>query len=108
MLLKNMVDRAGNHASRVGLGRANSGLGQNRTESKLIRFFRIKILVAQPALKTGLVGPNSLLNTKKIRMDRIGSSHTELSHIGPGQIWSGFFRVNNLMAQFDPNSDGPD
>ena len=28
-----------------------------------------------------------------------GSGHT-----GPGQIWPDLFRVNNLMAQSDPNS----
>ena len=55
------VGRAGNQA-----GRANSGLGQNRAGPKLARFFRAKILVAQPVLKIGLVKPNSLLKAKKI------------------------------------------
>ena len=64
------VHKVGNRASRAGLGRANSGLGQNRARPKLAWFFRAKILVAQPALKTGLVGPNSLLKVKKIRADR--------------------------------------
>ena len=82
MLLKNMVDRAGNQAGWIGLGRVNSGIGQNRIGSKLTWFFSIKILVAQPILKTGLVGLNSLLNVKKNRMDRIGSGHNEPSHIG--------------------------
>ena len=50
---------------RAGLGRANSGPGQNRTGPKLVRFFRAKILIAQPALKTGPVGPNRLFKAKK-------------------------------------------
>ena len=49
---------------RAGLGRANSGPGQNRAGPKLARFFRAKILIAQPVLKTGPVGPNSLFKTK--------------------------------------------
>ena len=57
--------RGGNRAGRAGLGRANSGPGQNRAGPKLARFFRVKILIAQPALKTGLVGPNSLFKAKK-------------------------------------------
>ena len=76
-----MSFRAGNRA-----GRANGGLGQNRAGPKLARFFRIKILTAQPTLKTGLVGPNSLLKAKKIRAGRAGQGH-----IGPSQIWPGFF-----------------
>ena len=98
------ICRAGNWAGRVGLGRANSGPGQNRAGLKLARFFRAKILVAQPALKIRLVGPNSLLKAKKIRADRVGLGHTGPGHIGPGQIWSDFFRANNLMAQPGPNS----
>ena len=64
--------RAGNRQGRAGLGRANNGLGQNLAGPKLARIFRAKILVTQPALKTGLVGPNSLLKAKKIRADRAG------------------------------------
>ena len=64
------IERAGNRAGRAGLGWANSGLGQNRARPKLARFFRANILVAQPALKTGLVGPNSLFKAKKIRAGR--------------------------------------
>ena len=45
---------------RAGPGRANSGPGQNQAGPKLARFFSAKILTAQPALKTGPVGPNSL------------------------------------------------
>ena len=71
--------RAGNRAGQAGLGRANSGLGQNRARPKLAQFFRAKILIAQPALKIGLVWPNSLLKEKKIRADWVGN-------IGPGQI----------------------
>ena len=85
-------------------GQANGGLGQNRAGPKLARFFRAKILTAQPALKIGLVGSNSLLKAKKIRAGQAGQDHTRLGHIGPGQIWPDFFRVNNLMAQPDPNS----
>ena len=92
--------RAGNRADR-----ANSELGQNRARLKLARFFRAKILVAQLALKIGLVGPNSLLKAKKIRAGRAEPGHTGLGHIGLGQIWPGFFfRANNLMAQPGPNS----
>ena len=71
---------------------------------KLARFFRVKLLVAQPALKTGLVGPNSLLKAKKIRTGRAGSGHTGSGHIRPSQIWPVFFRANNLMAQPGSNS----
>ena len=68
----NIVYRAGNRAGRAGLGRVNSGLGQNRARQKLARIFWTKILAAQPALKTGLVGPNSLLKAKKIQVGRAG------------------------------------
>ena len=57
--------RGGNRAGRAGLGRANTGPGQNRAGLKLARFFRAKILTAQPALKTGPVGPNSHFKAKK-------------------------------------------
>ena len=99
MTVGNALSRAGNRAGRAGLGQANSGLGQNRAEPKLARFFQTKILVAQSALKIRLIGPNSLLKAKKIRVSRVGSGHT-----GSGQIWPGFFRANNLMAQLGPNS----
>ena len=71
---------------RAGLGQANSGLGQNRAGPKLAWFCLAKILVAQPALKTGLVGPNSFLKAKKFRAGRAGSGHTGPGHIGQGQI----------------------
>ena len=90
---------------RVGLGRANSGLGQNQAGPKLARIFWAKNLVVQSVLKTGLVWPNSLLKAKKIRAGRIGSDHTGPAYIGPGQIWPDFFRANNLMAQRGPNSE---
>ena len=70
----------------VELGRVNSGLGQNRVGPKLVIIFQAKILVAQPALKTGLVGPNSLLKAKKFRAGRTGLSHT-----GPGHIFGPVF-----------------
>ena len=57
--------RDGNRAGRAGLGRANTGPDQNRAGLKLARFFRAKILTAQPALKTGPVGPNSHFKAKK-------------------------------------------
>ena len=98
------MDRAGNRAGQAGLGRANSGLGQNRVGPKLAPFFWAKILTAQPALKTGLVRPNSILKAKKIRAGRVGP-HTGQGHIGPGQIWPDFFWANNLMAQPSPNSE---
>ena len=85
--------RGGNRAGRAGLGLDNNGPGQNRAGPKLARFFRAKILIAQPALKTGPVGPNSHFKAKKIRAGRAG----------PGQIWPGFFRAKNLMAQLGPN-----
>ena len=82
--------RGGNRAGRARLGRANSGPGQNRARPKLAQFFRANILIAQSALKTGPVGPNSLFNAKK-------------NSGGPGQIWPDFFRANNLMARPGPN-----
>ena len=57
--------RGGNRAGWVGLSRANSGPGQNRAGPKLARFFRAKILIAQPTLKIGPVEPNSLFKAKK-------------------------------------------
>ena len=45
------LSRGGNRAGRVG--------------PKLVRFFRAKILIAQPALKTKPVGSNSLFKVKK-------------------------------------------
>ena len=83
-----MLIRAGNWAGRAGLGRANSGLGKNQAGPKLTRFFRAKILTAQPALKTGLVGLNSLLKAKK---NSAGPGHTGSSHIGSGQIFQVYF-----------------
>ena len=65
-----LIPRGGNRAGRAGLGRANTGPGQNRAGPKLARFFRAKILIAQPALKTGPVGPNSHFKEKKIRAGR--------------------------------------
>ena len=59
------MSRGGNRAGRARLGRANSGQGQYRARPKLARFFRAKILTAQPVLKTGPVGPNSLFKAKK-------------------------------------------
>ena len=82
-----VVHRAGNRPGRAGPDRANSGPDQNRVGAKLARFFRAKILTTQPALKTGPVGPNSLLKAKKIRAGRAGP--TGPGHIGPGQIWFG-------------------
>ena len=59
------MTRAGNRAGRAGLDRANSGSGQNQAGSKLVRFFRAKILTAQSVLKTGPVWSNSFLKAKK-------------------------------------------
>ena len=87
--------RGGNRAGRAGLGRANSGPGQNRAGPKLARFFWAKILTAQPALKSEPVEPNSLFKAKK---NSGGPGHT-----GPGQIWPDFFLANNLMAHPGPN-----
>ena len=94
-----------------GPGRAKTRSGQNWPGffgPKLARFFRAKILTAQPALKTGPIGPNSHFKAKKIPAGRAGPGHTgpghnELGHTGPGQIWPGFFRAKNLMAQPGPN-----
>ena len=80
---------------RAGLGWANTGPGQNRAGLKLVWFFRAKILTAQPALKTGPVGPNSHFKAKK--------NSGGPGHIGPGQILPDFFRAKNLMAQPGPN-----
>ena len=59
--------RASNRAGRAGLGQQWAG-------PKLARFFRAKILVAHPTLKTGLVGPNSILKAKKNsgKLGRVG------------------------------------
>ena len=71
-MLTDGKSRGGNWAGRAGLGRANSGPGQNRAGPKLARFFRAKILTAQPALKTGPVEPNSLFKAKKVWAGRAG------------------------------------
>ena len=94
------TSRGGNRTGRIGLDRANSGPSQNRAESKLARFFRTKILTAKSALKTGQVGLNSHFKAKK---NLGGPNRTGLGHAGPGQIWPGFFRAKNLMAQPGPN-----
>ena len=65
VLVSSSESRAGNRAGRAGLGRSNSEPGKNRVGPKLAQFFQAKILTAQPALKTGPVGPNSLLKAKK-------------------------------------------
>ena len=85
------MTRAGNREGRAGLGRANSGLGQNRAGSKLARFFLAKILVTQPTLKTGLVGPNSLLKAKKFRSGRVGPywAGPNLARFFSGQLFNG-------------------
>ena len=79
------ISRVGNRESRAGLGRANSGSGQNRVWPKLTLFFRAKILTAQPALKTGPVGPNSLLKEKK-------------NSGGQGRAWP--YRAGTNLARF--------
>ena len=84
-------------------GPGRAGPNQNRAGPKLARFFRVKILTAQPVLKIGPVVPNSHFRAKTIRVGRAGPGHTGLGHIGPGQIWPGFFRAKNLMAQSGPN-----
>ena len=84
---------AGYQAGRAGLGRANSGLGQNWARQKLVRIFRAKILAAQPALKIGLAGPNSVLKAKK------------LGHVGPG--WAIPGRAILGRAKFGPIFFGP-
>ena len=71
---KRLRSRAGNRVGRV-------GLGQQWTRSKSDR---AKILTTQPLLKIGLVGPNSLLKTKKNLVGRAGLGHTGPGHIGPG------------------------
>ena len=50
-------------------GRAGNRAGQRWAGPKLAKFFRAKILVAQLALKIGLVESNSLLKAKKIRAE---------------------------------------
>ena len=81
--------RAGNWPGRAGLDRANSGQGQNRAGPKLARFFRAKFLTAQPALKTGPVGPNSILKAKKIREGRAGPGRAILGRAKFGPIFFG-------------------
>ena len=65
-------------------------VGSDRTGPKLAQFFRAKILTTQAALKTGLVGSNSLFKAKKI---------------GPGQAISG--RAILGRAKFGPVFFGP-
>ena len=50
--------------------RGNNRAGRAKTGVKLARFFRAKILTAQPVLKTGLSGPNTLFKAKKNRAGR--------------------------------------
>ena len=69
------IGRAGLGWTGPKMGRAKIGPGQNWPDffgPKLARFFRAKILTAQPSLKTGPVGPNSLLKAKKIQAGRAG------------------------------------
>ena len=86
--------RSGNRAGRARLDRANSGPGQNRVGPKLARFFWTRILTAHPALKIGLVEPNSFFKAKKNSGERgrAGPGHAGPGHTGPGQIWPVFFR----------------
>ena len=84
------ISRGGNRAGRAGLGRANTGPGQNRAGLKLARFFRAKILTAQPALKTGPVGPNSHFKAKK--------NSGGPSRAGPYQ--AGPYRARPNLARF--------
>ena len=82
--------RGGNRAGQAGLGRANSGPGQNRAGLKLARFFQAKILTAQPALKTRPIGPNSLFKAKN-------------NSGGPGRAGpyrAGPYRVGPNLARF--------
>ena len=44
--------------------------GPKSGRAKIGPIFRDQILVAQPVLKTGLIGPNSLLKVKKIQAGR--------------------------------------
>ena len=84
---RGLKKRGGNRA-----GRANSGPGQNRAEPKLARFFRAKILTAQPAIKTRPVGPNSLFKAKK-------------NSGGPGRAIPGWAILGR--AKFGPIFFGP-
>ena len=78
------IGRAGpGWEGRAGLGRASNGSGQNRVDPKLIRFFWIKILTAQSALKTGLIGPNSIFKVKKT--DGSGRAGSNLARFFSGQ-----------------------
>ena len=90
--------RDGNRADRVGLGRANTGLGQNRVGPKLAQFFRAKILVIHPTLKTGLIEPNSLLKAKKKKKISSGSSRVGPYRAGPGRV--GPYWAEPNLAQF--------
>ena len=88
----NITIRDGNRAGWAGLGRAKTGPGQNRAGTKLARFFQAKILTAQPALKTGPIGPNILLKAKK-------------NYGGPGRAIPG--RAILGRAKFGPIFFGP-
>ena len=89
-LSASLVIRDGNRAGRAGLGWTNSGPGQNRAGPKLARFFRAEILTAQPALKTGPVGPNSLFKAKK--------NSGEPGQAGPYRVEP--YRAGPNLAQF--------
>ena len=105
MLYLYLAIRVGNRAGQAGLGRANTGLGQNRAGPKLARFFWAKILVAQLALKTGLVEPNNLLKEKKIERAGPGRAIPSRAILDRAKFGPVFFRANNLMAQPGPNSE---
>ena len=94
------IGRAGRDWVRSIVGRAKTGVGP-----KLARFFWAKILIAQSALKIGLIGPNSIFKAKKNSdgSGRAGSYCAEPYWVGPNLALF-FFFANNLMAQPGHNS----
>ena len=75
----------------VAIGRAGSGwAGPKSGRAKIGPVFSGQNFNSPAVLKTGPVGPNSLFKAKK-------------NSGGSGQIWPGFFRAKNLMAQPGPN-----
>ena len=80
---------------RAGLGRAQTGPGQNWPD-----FFRATILTAQPALKTGPVGPNCLFKAKKNSggLGRAGPYRAGPYRAGPYR--AGPYRAGPNLARF--------
>ena len=83
------ISRGGNRAGRAGPKPGRAKIGP---------VFSGIILIAQPVLKIGSIGPNSIFKVKK---NSGGPGRAGLYRAGPNL--ARFFRANNLMAQPGPN-----